>query len=119
MNDITARALAQQAAVVGQKVVVVSSNSLMSEISFAIFDSLELPTATGIRRSNGRQRIDFVSGGSLRFITPRQEGAIRGHAADLVFVDADVDAAFADRSEIYEKLRQMTEGRRDARLIRA
>lgn len=119
MNDITAHALAQRAAVVGQKVVVVSSSSRYCETAFEIFDSLKLPTATGIRRANGRQRIDFVSGGSVRFITPRQEGAIRGHSADLVFVDADVDAAFTDRSEIYENLRLMTEGRRDARVVRA
>lgn len=119
MNHITAHALAQRAAVVGQKVVVVSSSSLYCDIAFEIFDSLELPTATGIRRAAGRHRIDFVSGGHLRFITPRQEGAIRGHSADLVFVDADVEATFADRSEIYENLRLMTEGRRDARVVRA
>lgn len=56
------------------------------------------PDTKGFRLVHGAERIDFASGGSIRFI-PRGCGCLRGHRLDVVYVEGWND--FTD-AEFYE-----------------
>ena len=114
MNKYAALGLLLEAAE-GKTVAVISRNQNLAGIALHDF---EVPLAHGwrARRTNGDQRIDAPSGGSIRFRSAGQSH--RGMTFDVVYVDSDAaDLLYDDR--VSEELRMTLSSRPDASIVRA
>lgn len=67
-----------------------------------------------IRRANGGERIDMISGGRITFTSHRS--SIRGMTADVVFIDWGVET---DDPHFVDRAMHLIAGRPDAEIIRA
>lgn len=47
------------------------------------------PEVERIMRANGKERVDFLSGGHIRLLDHRRGGIAPGLVADVIFLDAD------------------------------
>ncbi len=114
MNKYAALGLLLEAAQ-GKTVAVISSNQHLAGMALHEF---ELPRADGwrVRRTNGDQRIDCPSGGSIRFRSAAQ--SLRGMTFDAVYVDSDaVDLLYDER--VSDELRLTLSSHPDASIVRA
>lgn len=87
MNDEATDALESIAARRGMAVLYVTANQTESSVA------LERLTADAegvrrVRRANGNQRIDYISGGTISLVSTRSRGA-RGFSADVLSMSAD------------------------------
>lgn len=97
MNKYTARGLALSMAATRRRALVVSKRQRSASDAFAEVAGvvLNLP-GTVVRRSNGRERVEFLSGGRIDFT---HVSSVRGLSADVLILDgshaftqADVEA---------------------------
>lgn len=114
MNKYAALGLTIEAAA-GKTVAVISRNNHLAGMALHEF---EVPLADGwrVRRTNGDQRIDAPSGGSIRFRSAGQSH--RGMTLDVVYVDSDAaDLLYDDR--VSDELRLTLSSHPDASIVRA
>lgn len=97
MNRFAAAGLIAEAEQ-GKTVLVVSEGWNHSRHAFLNFEPLAT-TATRIVRAAGTQRIDYPSGGCVRFTSARSQPA--GVVADIVFIDWDAETANPMVTEVY------------------
>lgn len=93
MNRFTARGLMAEAQQ-GKQVIVVTTATREATGYFA----LELPDTADVRRSGTSTSVWFDEGATIRILTP---AGIRGHSADVVFLDSDIAARALDGIEMY------------------
>ena len=86
MNKYTARGLAEAASKGCFEIIVVTRHPLsaMEEIPPHFYAA-----ATSVSRANGKERVDFASGGSISFLHPGSDGH-RGRQADVLYLDSDI-----------------------------
>lgn len=82
----TARAAAQSAAAGERVVLVVRSHHDRARLATEAL-GLHVDQQTRGRLRRGEERIEYKSGGWVRFITERQADSCRGHVYDMVLVD--------------------------------
>ncbi|WP_193596086.1 hypothetical protein [Microbacterium sp. YJN-G] len=81
----------------GKRIIVVTPimgmiRSAMDEIIRSL-DGVD-PDSFRVRRANGAERIDFPSGGSIRFHSARS--SMRGMSANVVYLDDNADREMTD-----------------------
>lgn len=90
MNKYTARALNEQAALLGRVILVVSAGWREADDAFDELTATALPTQTRITRGHGHQRIEYQTGGRIIMASASGQGQ-RGVSADIVFVEHDAE----------------------------
>lgn len=90
MNIFAAQGIAQEAAAERRFIVVTARNDESNRALDLIIAASNEKSIARIRRSSGLQCIDYDGGGRVIVRSYRQ--SIRGLLADVVFVDAGVDA---------------------------
>jgi hypothetical protein len=71
-----------------------------------------------VRRANGREQIDYPNGGRVTVRTHRQHLGLRGHNADVLYLDVGVDALIHDTA-VWDSLWACTATSPHRELIRA
>ncbi|PPG35200.1 hypothetical protein C5E10_06305 [Pseudoclavibacter sp. RFBG4] len=90
MNQLEALGLAVEAAF-GKRIIVVTRDYRDNERAFEQVAASHIATGTVVelRRANGEQRIDFLAGGSIEFLTHQQR--TDGIHADLIYLNEGVE----------------------------
>lgn len=122
MNKYAATGLAIAAAA-GKQVLIVSSSRNIAMQALDDFERLEADIpGSRVSRVNGKERIEYISGGSIRFESHRSN--LRGLSADIVFIDWDVETSFRASKdsgylEFYDELRHVIVAVPGGEIIRA
>ena len=82
----------------GRTVVVIQPRRRDAHSTFMALAQEARDSASAVLRANGRERIDFPSGGRVQFHTPGP--GMRGVSADVVFIEGWNELSEAQRSEI-------------------
>lgn len=108
MNRYAAAGLTADA-LAGKRIVVLSPTSGMAydamDTVVRTLDDAD-PDTFRVRRANGEERIEFLSGGRIRFQSARF--SLRGMSADVVFIDADRVLSATHRADLHTDLREVT-----------
>jgi hypothetical protein len=102
MNRYAALGLVLDAMHERKQIIVLSSiasmiRGAMDEVIRSLDDAD--PDAYRVRRAKGNESIEFMSGGRIRFQGART--SLRGHSADVVFLDADADREIRDLRDLH------------------
>lgn len=119
MNKLAGMGMVMKAGV-GKRVMVVTTSipEAMEEVEAALNEFLpSLDHAYTIHKANGRQRVEFNSGGGIRFFA-YDHVDIRGESADVVFVDWPIANSMSFRDLVY-MFKPVIATSRDGEIIRA
>lgn len=118
MNKLAGMGMVMKAGI-GRRVMVVTTSipEAMHEVQSALDEFLpSLDHAYTVHKANGRERIEFNSGGGIRFFSNNLD--IRGESADVVFVDWPIADSMSYRDLVY-MFKPVIATSRDGEIIRA
>lgn len=88
MNRYAARGITEDAHYDGLRVAVLADSARGARAAFKEVTA-HATTATNIRRTNGAERIEFLSGGTITF--HRSVDSLRGVSADIIYFDGHAE----------------------------
>lgn len=115
MNRYAASGITNDAYEAGLRIAVLSDSARGARDAF---DEIEhhAAGASSIRRSNGAERIDYPSGGTITF--HRGVDHLRGVSADIVYLDGEAERQVHDDDQ-WDALRAVLATSRAPQIIRA
>lgn len=114
MNKYAALGLLMAGVVDGKHVLVVTTPHRAVRSVLDEFLPMVPPDAE-VRRANGAERIRLASGATIRIVTP---AGMRGYAADVVYIEADVAREGLDEVAVYDA-RAVVAGSPHGEIVRA